>query len=188
VLIAIHRSLDSQLLNLDIDRTFWVKIMLCNKNIFIGACYVPPSSAITVYEQISNSVTSISDIMAETDEIIIFGDFNRPHLDFIADEDSPNVFWPCNIRDSTDELFLDDFFKNDLYQISQVKNSRLIQLDLIFSSITNDITVSEASIEEQILKNSLHHSAIVVKLKTDLVQHRVSDDKNTILIMQIMIS
>jgi hypothetical protein len=136
VLIAIHRSLDSQHLNLDIDRTseqIWVKIKLSNKNIFIGACYVPPSSAITVYEQISNSVTSISDKITETDKIIVFGDFNRPHLDFIADEDSPNVFWPCNIRDSTDELFLEVHVRFTESHFTECMFHRIIFHRIIFT-------------------------------------------------------
>jgi hypothetical protein len=62
-------------------------------------------------------------------------------------------------------------------QISHVKNSRNVQLDLIFSSITDNFNISEASAEEQILKNSIHHSAIVFTYKLDLPHKKVSNNK-----------
>jgi uncharacterized protein YcbK (DUF882 family) len=60
---------------------------------------------------------------------------------------------------------VDCFYRNDIYQISSVKIERGAQLDLIFSSMTDNITVSKANSTEQILKNSLHHSAIAMSFK-----------------------
>jgi hypothetical protein len=107
VLIAIHRSLASQPLDLIIDNTseqIWAKLIFDNRTIFLCACYLPPLSDSNCYDNISQSVTAVSKILNENDDIIIFGDFNLPHLDFIPDEDDPKIYWPCNIRNNTDEV------------------------------------------------------------------------------------
>jgi hypothetical protein len=115
--------------------------------------------------------------MTDNDDLIVFGDFNRPTLNFIMDEDNPAIFWPCNVCDNIDEELVDTFYKNDFYQISSVKNSRNTQLDLIFSNNTDNITVSEAKADEQILKNSIHHSAIVLTCNFDMPHCNISNNK-----------
>jgi hypothetical protein len=101
VLIAIHRSFDSEFFDvdcLDDSEQIWAKIQINKKSIFLGACYLPPLSDSSKFEQISNSINLISQQTSELDDIIVFGDFNRPNLDFIADEDNPKIFFPCNIK------------------------------------------------------------------------------------------
>jgi GT2 family glycosyltransferase len=79
-----------------------------------GATYKIIISSFIRTEQISESVSSITKFMSDDDDIIVFGDFNRPDLDFIAVEDNENIFWPCNISNSVDETFLDTFLNNDI--------------------------------------------------------------------------
>jgi hypothetical protein len=123
---------------------------------------LPPLSDSNCYDNISQSVTAVSKILNENDDIIIFEDFNLP-----------KIYWPCNIRNNTDEIFLDSLHLNNLYQISDVKNTRKIQLDLIFSSTHDNISVHEASFHEKNLNNSIHHSAIVLICNFDLPQKTI---------------
>jgi len=180
VLIAIHRSIDSESLSLnqnDESEEIWAKLKISNQTIFMGACYLPPSSDLSKFEYIFNSVDAVSQQITEHDDIMLFGDFNRPNLDFIPDDDNPNIYLPCNISDKIDEGLMDSVYSNDLYQISNVRNSRNVQLDLIFSSITDNVIISEASVDEQIFKNSIHHSAIVLTYNFDLPHEKVSYNK-----------
>jgi hypothetical protein len=48
---------------------------------------------------------------------------------------------------------------------------------LVFSSIIDNITVSEANVDEKILKNYIHHSAIVVTFTPDPQSNIVTQDK-----------
>jgi Reverse transcriptase (RNA-dependent DNA polymerase) len=190
VLIAIHRSLDSEILKLKSDDTdtndtddiedaeqIWAKVKIHKKSIILGACYLPPSSNINKFENISNSIKLAHHQISEHDEVIVFGDFNRPKLEFLPDEDNPNIFFPCNLNDKIDEELIDSFYSNDMYQISHIKNSKKVQLDLVFSSITDNFFISEASADEQILNNSTYHSAIVLTYNFDLPHKKVSDSK-----------
>jgi hypothetical protein len=166
VLIAVHRSLNSELLPVNsTSEQIWTKIAINNKSIILGACYVPPCSSISVYNDIFVNVDNFSESLTDFDDLIIMGDFNRPNLKFLPDEDNKTIFWPNNIVDEIDNELIDCFLRNDTYQISNVKNNRGHQLDLIFSSLTENITVSKADYAEQILKNTLHHSAIVLTVE-----------------------
>jgi hypothetical protein len=131
VLIAVHKSIRSE--PIDIINTaseqVWAKITLSNKSIILGACYVPPSSNISCNNDIFVNVDNFSDSLTELDELLVFGDFNRPNLKFLPDDDNKNIFWPNNIVDEIDYEFVDCFYRNDTYQISPVKNERGVQLD-----------------------------------------------------------
>ena len=57
-------------------------------------------------------------------------------------------------------------------------NERQVHLDLIFSSIIDNIVVSAPDANEQILKNSFHHSATVITLEDDMLVNKI-DYPNT---------
>jgi hypothetical protein len=180
VLIAIHKSLNSSLLeftsNTNSDQV-WAKIIFEDRLILVGSCYIPPSSDITAYQDIFRNINTFCEQMNENDEILVFGDFNRPNLEFsknVSDknDENPIILWPNNISDDIDYELVECFYSNDIYQISDIKNSRNVQLDLIFSSILNDINVSEPTNEEKILVNSLHHSALILTLDTSHINYQ----------------
>jgi hypothetical protein len=58
----------------------------------LGAFYIPPSSNAEKFVKISEKVNQVSQQILENDEVIVFGDFNRPKLEFLPDEDNPNIF------------------------------------------------------------------------------------------------
>jgi hypothetical protein len=41
------------------------------------------------------------------DDLIIFGDWNRPNLQFLQYDDNPIIYWPCNLVNDIDYEFVD---------------------------------------------------------------------------------
>lgn len=41
--------------------------------------------------------------MAENDVLFLFGDFNRPFISYVPDEDNPQIFYPTNMTKEVDE-------------------------------------------------------------------------------------
>ncbi len=102
----------------------WVMTMFCGKKYLVGTIYRPPHSSI---EQTGQMISNIHDMVARypTAIPIIFGDFNFPDIDWVA-ENAPNA------QGQADFLF--DMMSHGLSQFVTEPTNGINTLDLIFSN------------------------------------------------------
>jgi len=156
----------------DYEFTF-AKILLDNVIIIIGAVYFPPDTSDLRYHEFFNICRYIFSTMGEKDLIFIFGDFNRPTLSFITDEEDGKIL-PLNFSDTSDLpdgtditktvdfQLVTTFYGSDTQQINICPNSRNKWLDLIFSNAYDNSIVKPASDVDNIFSNSIHHTALTL--------------------------
>lgn len=165
VLIAIRNNIASDIVEVNFDSNseqIWAQVNSGRKTIFIGAIYIPPNSCEESYLSVLSSIDEVNNKMNENDAIFLFGDWNRPNLEFVRDDDNQNSLLPINIENAIDFKLIDALYSNNIYQISHVENDNFKQLDLIFSNETDNFIIREAKDNELLLKNSPHHRAILV--------------------------
>lgn len=78
------------------------------------------------------------------DQIIIIGDFNMNSIEWttLQNENSASYFSPVNRQyNNNGNNFIRTLNSNGLYRMSSICNSRGVQLDLILSNRTNNLTV-----------------------------------------------
>lgn len=141
VLIAIKSNLNSSLVSIaDCDQLeiLCVKVKFSNKNVFIVCCYIPPNSNIDIYSQYNNAINGINEKICDTDEIMLFGDFNLPNLRWIK-HDEESFMIPNSISNELECSFIDNINMNNFQQISNIPNFQGKQLDLIFTSDWNNL-------------------------------------------------
>lgn len=165
VLIAVHTSIISEAVDVDIlssTEIVFTKLKFLNKQIFISSIYVPPSSNDDAYNNIFDAVLHVANMQNENDNILIFGDFNRPNLNFISDEENIKLLLPINITSDIDSKLIETFYGHNMYQIFNIKNSNNKFLDLCFSNIDYNFDVREADDNFHLFSNTYHHKGIII--------------------------
>lgn len=157
----------------------YIKINLDGKHVYIGVIYIPPKVDDSVYNTVLTTYLSIMNTLNDEDDIIIFGDFNRPKLSFITDEIDLELL-PINFNDDVDFNLLSTFYSNDLHQVCPYPNSQGTWLDLIFTNAYNNISVLAAQDMENLFLNSLHHSATTLDYFTSNTKFSKSYNKNVV--------
>lgn len=123
-----------------------VQFLNDNKSIFLYCVYIPPDSAIDIYEEHFEAIQSIK--MSKNDILIVVGDFNLPNIVWHS---SDNVtFLPNNIdtfretRSQSKKLTkLKEFqSKSKLHQLCNDKNPKGNVLDLVFSNDIDHISIA----------------------------------------------
>lgn len=155
VLIAVHKHLKSTLLKhlLNSVEQLFIEIHCKDKNIIIGAVYIPPAANVTIYEDHCNTVDDML-YSHPHHKLILCGDYNIP--DATWDNDQFGLIAHCDINSKAFTLSNSFSFYN-LYQMNNIANSRNVFLDLLFTHF-NDIQVRPA--QDLLLPNSAHHTAI----------------------------
>ena len=164
VLIAIHKSIPSEGLEIIHSNLFeivFVKIKSKFKNICLGSVYIPPNSVEEIYSEALHLINDINLTLDENDDIFVFGDFNRPNLSFIIIEED-QCLYPMELSTNIDFMLIDTFYGNDMVQILNIKNDLGHYLDLIFTNVKENVTLSEVTETERFFNNTLHHKAMSV--------------------------
>lgn len=175
VLIAVHTSISSEAVDVDTTSSteiVFAKLSFFSKVIFLCSLYIPPSSVDDAYHNIFNAVLQVSEMQNENDNILIFGDFNKPNLNFISDEDNLKLLIPINITSDVDTKLVETFYGNNMYQIFNIKNNNNKFLDLCFTNLDHNFDVREAGDNFHLFSDTIHHKGIVVNF--DCMEHKCS--------------
>lgn len=135
VLTAVHARFTSSVVTLvdasDLECVF-VRINLDGRNLYIGNFYIPPGSRVSTYENVVKVLKNISDLCAPLDLVVVVGDFNLPHLDWIP-SDSDDFFVPSDVQREVEYTIVENFCGLGLHQVNGVFNHRQRLLDLVFT-------------------------------------------------------
>ena len=101
----------------------------------------------------------------------IFGDFNLPNANWMADPEGGALltpFFPLDLRENAQEIvsnFTDDCADMGLYQVNNIQNTNFKILDLVFTDVPELTKISAA--DTFLFKNSIHHSSIEIQFYVD---------------------
>ena len=117
-------------------------------------------------------------------EILVFGNFNLPQINWI---NSHNGYYvnPFNVTRESDASFLDEFSSIGFRQLNSIRNHNDRLLDLIFSSNESDFYISRST--DYIVSEDIHHPTIMLTLNFDVNAVTTSDGVYTILIIKTQI-
>jgi len=163
VLIAIKNNYKStQIFSEDFNflELITIKIDLDFKNLFISCIYFPPKSSFQNYLDFLCVLEFIVSISSPRDELLIFGDFNLPNIDWIS-HDEECFLIPSGVLNDNTHNFIDGLNLFNLQQISGVKNHQNRQLDLIFTSDWVNSTTIDSNLT--LSKTDLFHPPISLK-------------------------
>lgn len=162
VLIAVRSHIKSELVTIpDVNEVEMVivKLHLDQMNIFISCIYIPSGSPIATYQLYNDTFAKVLNYLDldSNDELWVFGDFNLPNVEWIAQSDCSypndgmenllndgNVLIPCNLGDSVKAELLHLLLSADLHQVNNVPNCDDRILDLIFTSNPCNVEVVES--------------------------------------------
>lgn len=165
VLIASHNSLSSELIDTPTHKLFDLRIIRVSSGnnlcMYIGVIYIPPGSSESTYNELCETLSSFNSTLKEEDKVVIFGDFNRPNISFVTDEND-NYLLPVNLSNAIDFTLLSTFYGSDMQQVSSVQNQNGRWLDLIFTNSYDEVKVSPCIEAENLFTNTVHHTALVV--------------------------
>lgn len=123
-----------------------VQFLNNNKSVFLYCVYIPPNSALEIYEDHIRAIQTIK--LGGSDILIVIGDFNLPKFVWHT-EDNVTFIPEANeavreTREQSDKLsMLKEFHsKCGLHQFCNAKNDKGNVLDLVFSNCKN-ISIAE---------------------------------------------
>jgi len=131
VLIAVTSSLTSEIIHSNIPKEIefvTLKVSLQSLSIFVTCSYIPPGSDLIIYEHHLSAIKYVLSLFSNRDLLIVLGDFNRADISWSPLTDSL-VDIPLSVYD-----FVDGLLELSLQQVSFIRNSLNIQLDLVFGS------------------------------------------------------
>lgn len=159
VLIAVKKYIISNSIStpqITVEDVF-VGVKINNNNILIGGVYIPPMSAVNIYEDHCANV----DFVVETypqHTLYLIGDYNLPNVVFTNDDLGTLIL---NNNNHIAQTLCDSFAFHNLYQINSIKNCHGVFLDLIFTH-NNKAEVKLA--DDCLLPLDQHHPAILVNV------------------------
>ena len=180
-MIAVKKILKSSVIEFELSCSplldvVWTSILLNGKNFYIGAVYIPPQSIELEYFDLTRSIDTISNKLRDKDEILLIGDFNRPNLKFMVDEEDVNVLLPYNILDQCDQELINGTYGNGLHQISTIMNNSNRQLDLVFTTIHEYCYVQLTDEHETFFSDTIHHKALTIHINNLEIIKQPMDD------------
>lgn len=173
VLIAVKINISSSVVICDSsNEEIWVKLCVGDKKFFICSVYFPPLANIFKYNAFIESLSTVSSTSDIIDNILVFGDFNLPNLQWISN-DSDNTLDATNFQNERDECIVHGTADNFLHQINFVKNKNNRLLDLIFVSDYNACEVIK--VDDPLIKMDAHHNPVLVSLRFKSFKNIVSE-------------
>ena len=95
-----------------------IKMSFAKFNCFICCVYIPSGSSQQIYLNYEEVFCNLFNVNIDiNDKILIFGDFNLPHVDWIYNCDYPNVLLPLNCTSDWTNNLLYSILGNGLQQI-----------------------------------------------------------------------
>ena len=169
VILAVHSRFQCAPINLvhqDVEQ-LCVLLMPSSKlncKLYISLSYIPPCSALEVYEK---HVLNVEDICThhcnvEDTYILVVGDFNLPSITWTLDPDDMMLV-PTNVSSTIEKIVIDSFLSNNLLQINNITNFFGKFLDLVFLSDDFDFSVNQ--VKFPLARNDLHHFPICITIK-----------------------
>ena len=163
VLIAISKELKCEQIkvsdtsSIEIDQIF-IRILLPNSELVLGAFYVPPSSDLSCYEDHVNSLQECK-LEFPNSNYIIIGDYNLPYSDWIL-KDNLCSFYPRNNIPSylleNINYVVNSMNSLNLYQRNSFRNYCNNVLDLCFSNCDCNISL----VLEEFINPDIAHPVI----------------------------
>ncbi|XP_054283687.1 uncharacterized protein LOC129000734 [Macrosteles quadrilineatus] len=120
-----------------------------NPSHLVGLCLYPPSQPAIVYADFCDVVEDIFSSSNFVDDVLLFGDFNKPEADW-GELDS------CE-GDSSSNYLRNLASTHNLSQINKIRNRRGVYLDLIFSSTP---TTAVIGADDLLVAEDIHHPAL----------------------------
>ncbi|XP_054279113.1 uncharacterized protein LOC128997499 [Macrosteles quadrilineatus] len=150
-LIAVRDHLACQLVPLHAcsSECVFVTCTSGTRRILLGSVYIPPSQPAIVYADFCDVVEDILSSSNFVDDVLIFGDFNKPEADW-GELDS------CE-GDSSSNYLRNLAYTHNLSQINKIRNRRGVYLDLIFSSTP---TTAVIRADDLLVAEDIHHPAL----------------------------
>ncbi|XP_053698842.1 uncharacterized protein LOC128745791 [Sabethes cyaneus] len=170
VLVAVAKSINAAPVHLSCGQAvenLWIKIAFHDKVIFLGVVYIPPNNSKDC-DHIQLHLDTVVEIVNRSDcnEIILFGDFNQPRVEWSATTGGYLFADPLlSYFTPACRTLLDGLTFCRLRQRNAVRNSRDRILDLIYTSdsITSSSTAEEAP--EPVVRLDPDHPALLLTIK-----------------------
>ena len=175
VLIAVKKSIPSSPVNVscaDVEQLFVRVHLHNNKNLLLGAIYLPPASRPTLYGKHADSITELYSKYSD-DIFLLYGDYNLPHAVWYSDS-GQSCFRKLEMSRNESEavdLLLGGVGYCNLFQANTVFNAYDGMLDLIFVS-SSRVTVDR--VDDALIAPDAYHPPLYLKfndldLKVDTV-------------------
>ena len=168
VLISVNATYGSELLeipNTNQIENVCVKAKIRGIVIYIYCGYIPPdkSGDVIVFQAHVDAIEFVCSLSNPTDVVLVGGDFNLQKLSWFLDEVNPILVVP-NVVSSVETCLCDGLSGLGLNQINHLRNMNGRLLDLIYCSLSSDISVVAS--ENPLVKEDLpHHIALEVHLE-----------------------
>ncbi|XP_053686285.1 mucin-3A [Sabethes cyaneus] len=187
VVIAVRRSLSSALLVEAMDESLeqlWVTMNINDSKVVIGAIYIPPNlrNEVDILDRHILSLERAVNSMDINDDLLLFGDYNRPGLSWSAHPQAGYLFVDA-LRSSMNAgsaCLLDGMALHSMYQINNVCNQNGRFLDLIFA---NQQALSACSVTTALVSLSnidIHHPPLIVTFNRPIKAHFIEEfDSNS---------
>ncbi|XP_046679813.1 uncharacterized protein LOC124367205 [Homalodisca vitripennis] len=122
----------------------------------IGCAYIPPNHEASTYLNFCKSVDEAVGCGRGSDSLLIVGDFNLPHTDWLDDS---------SYFDISSRHIMNMAAFHDLKQCNGIANQRGVTLDLVFSSVAATEVTHAVDV---LLTEDRHHPALDIALSLDL--------------------
>lgn len=168
VLIAVKSTLPCSTIDLNLSglNTFasqqcWTKIILDNKDLYLGNFYLRKDQSPEDYSAFILSSMALLDNIKDEDICFIFGDFNLPNLRWDKIDPDDCFYAPSNITNDLEENVLQMFAERGLGQICNLTNNSGNVLDLVYTNALDNFELAE--VDSLFGKSSIHHRCISVE-------------------------
>lgn len=162
VLIAVKSKYQSERLSFTNEsevEIVAVKVCVSHLTLYVCCVYVPSNSDRHVYELYSAAIDSFINSIPDSinNIILLVGDFNFSHVEWLPDVDNENIFLPVNISNCNNVAaeFIDSCFNHGLFQLNNLYNFNGRVLDLVFCSEYNSVSIFKC--ETPLSKIDIHH-------------------------------
>jgi Reverse transcriptase (RNA-dependent DNA polymerase) len=177
VLIAVDRKFGSELVSVpngERVEQVCVKLSMGKKHIFVCAVYLPPDCDSSLYNLHVSSINYLLNTCDINDEFFICGDYNLPEIIWRPDPEDESLV-PSNVISEKATSVADGMAALSLSQVNFIPNSRNVFLDVCFTSIPDDVTVSECN--SPLLPLDIHHKSYDFFISIDDLNFNDSQEK-----------
>lgn len=169
VMIICKDEFKPSLVDVDCKGTeqIWVKARFSDSHLFIGAAYVPPRSTADVVNNAISVYAHIETLLSDSDEALLLSDFNQPGIEWMVDDEIPNVFRPTHANSETEVMIAEILLGHNLYQLNGTVNSFGNLLETIFSTCYDDIELLSPCLPlcHGFGSNQFHHPVAIELMK-----------------------